>query len=161
MPTQTYTPLANVTLAATASSITFGSIPATYRDLVVVLVGANTQTDQVRMILNGSTTSSQWLRMTGTGSAATSVSGSQNYVSASVAIVPTSTLAIQITANIIDYSATDKHKTVLSRVGQTANGTEAVVSRWPNTAAVTSVALSTTTGVWQIGTTAAIYGVIA
>jgi hypothetical protein len=36
MPTPTYTPLATVTLASTASSVTFSSIPATYRDLVVV-----------------------------------------------------------------------------------------------------------------------------
>jgi hypothetical protein len=39
MPTPTYTPLANVTLGATAATVTFGSIPATMRDLVVIVNG--------------------------------------------------------------------------------------------------------------------------
>jgi hypothetical protein len=39
MPTPTYTPLATVTLGTTAASVTFSSIPATYRDLIFVLSG--------------------------------------------------------------------------------------------------------------------------
>jgi len=34
--TDTYRPLATITLGSTASSITFSSIPATYRDLIIV-----------------------------------------------------------------------------------------------------------------------------
>ena len=35
-PVSTYVALATTTLGATASSVTFSSIPATYRDLVLV-----------------------------------------------------------------------------------------------------------------------------
>ena len=39
MPTPTYTPLATVTLGTSAASVTFSSIPATYRDLILIFDG--------------------------------------------------------------------------------------------------------------------------
>jgi hypothetical protein len=63
--------------------------------------------------------------------------------------------------NILDYSATDKHTTIISRANNAVNGTEAFVNRWANTAAVTSVQIFTSTGNWSIGTTAALYGIVA
>ena len=55
MPTPTYTPLANVTLGAAASSVTVGSIPATYRDVICVVVAEGSTTLQGRIRLNSDT----------------------------------------------------------------------------------------------------------
>jgi hypothetical protein len=47
MPTQTYVALASETLATSASSVTFAGIPATYRDLVlIVFAGTSSGTPQ-------------------------------------------------------------------------------------------------------------------
>jgi hypothetical protein len=161
MPTATYTPLANVTLAGTASSVTFSSIPATYRDLVVVFLGAGSTNLEGRIRLNSDTGSNyNYVRMSTSGSAATSVSAaSQTSGFVSAIAKATTTGALQMNINIMDYSATDKHTTIISRADQSANGAEAFANRWANTAAVTSVQILTSTGNWAIGTTVNLYGI--
>jgi hypothetical protein len=58
MPTPTYTPLATVTLGSSASSVTFSSIPGTYRDLILIFDGTGSgTTGNLRMTFNGSTLS--------------------------------------------------------------------------------------------------------
>jgi hypothetical protein len=68
--------------------------------------------------------------------------------------------------NIMDYSATDKHKTLTTR-----SGIPALVymysSRWANTAAINSLKISTTTTGFApasslaVGTTISLYGIEA
>ena len=48
----TYEPIATTTLGSAASSITFNSIPATYTDLRVVLVGTTTATANCWLTFN-------------------------------------------------------------------------------------------------------------
>jgi hypothetical protein len=163
MPTPTYTPLANVTLGSAASSIVLGSIPSSYRDLVIVFVGAGSTTLQGRIRLNADTGSNYgYERMSGSGSAITQTSAtSQTFGFLSAIAQATTTGELQINISIIDYSATNKHKTMISRSDQAANGTEAFANRWSNTAAVSSVTILTSTGNWAAGTTATLYGVIS
>lgn len=161
MPTPTYTPLANVTLGSAASSVTFGSIPATFRDLICVVVATGSTTLQGRIRLNSDSGSNySYQRMSGSGSSATATeqsSQSSGYVSAIAQA--TTTGQLQMSINIMDYSATDKHTTIVSRADQAANGTEAFANRYANTAAVTSVQILTSTGNWAIGSTFALYGI--
>ena len=67
-------------------------------------------------------------------------------------------------AQIMDYSATDKHKTVLVRgnYDQPSVGrfVEAQASRWANTAAINSIAVSSTSNL-GVGSRIDLYGVIA
>ena len=162
MPTQTYTPLAHVTLAATAASITFGSIPNTYRDLVLVVHGISTSANYARINLNGAPTTFSYVNIKGSGSAATSETNvTNNNRLSTLSAGSTFVAALQITASIMDYSTTDKHKTILSRAGQPATGTELVVTRWANTSAVTSLSVVANGDTWGIGTTAVLYGVVA
>jgi hypothetical protein len=163
MGTPTYTPLANVTLGSAASSVTFGSIPATYRDLICVVVAEGSTTLQGRIRLNGDTGSNyNYQRMSGSGSSATAASATgQTSGFVSAIAQATTTGALQMNINIMDYSATNKHTTIISRADQAANGTEAFANRWANTAAVTSVQILTSTGNWAAGSTFALYGVIA
>jgi hypothetical protein len=165
MPTATYTPLANVTLASTSTSITFGSIPATYRDLIVVFQGLSGGVGnfQTRLRLNGDTGNNyNWQRMSGTGTSSfASTAASQNNLNLTFAAEAQTTTQVQHRINIMDYSATDKHKTVISRADNAAQATEAVAGRWANTAAVTSVQLFPSSATFGIGTTVALYGVIS
>jgi hypothetical protein len=163
MPTPTYTPLATVTLGASASSVTFGSISATYRDLICVVFAAGSTTLQGRIRLNADTGSNySYQRMSGNGSAGSAAAASSQSSGFLSAIAQaTTTGALQMNINIMDYSATDKHTTIISRADQSANGTEAFANRWANTAAVTSVQILTSTGNWASGSTFALYGVIA
>jgi len=161
--TATYTSLANVTLGAAASSVTFSSIPATYRDLICVVVAAGSTSLQGRIRLNGDGGSSyNWQRMSGNGSSASAMASLDNNMGYLSAIAQaTTTGALQMNINIMDYSATNKHTTIISRANNAANGTEAFANRWANTARVTSVQILTSTGNWAAGSTFALYGVIA
>jgi len=163
MPTPTYTPLANLTLGSAASSVTFGSIPATYKDLICVVVATGSVTLSGRVRLNGDSTANYaYQRLTGTGSVATALSeSSQNLGVLSILARASTTSALQMNINIIDYSATDKRKTIISRADEAAGATEAFSNSWGNTAAVTSVQIFTNTGNWAAGSTFALYGVIA
>jgi hypothetical protein len=63
--------------------------------------------------------------------------------------------------DLIDYSATDKHKTILSRLNNTARATNALINRWPSTAAITSIRINGNGANFTTGSTFALYGVSA
>jgi hypothetical protein len=166
MPQPTYTALATVTLGASASSVTFSSIPATYRDLIVVCNWQHLLNNSLLALrLNGDTGNNyNGVWMGGTGSLAQSSSES-NQNRARVAGFnqgPANTFSNLLSIQIMDYSATDKQKTVLSRFGAATLEVQATASRWANTAAVTSVTVVDTfsTGV-AAGSRFDLYGVIA
>jgi hypothetical protein len=163
MPQPTYTPLATVTLGSSASSVTFSSIPATYRDLVLVFEGSTTGTNDIRFRLNGDTGSNYsavFMRGTGGGLAQSgSFTDSVSYLTTSNTV---STDRVISTASIMDYSATDKHKTILIRSGYVTTAgrqVEAQATRWANTAAITSLAITTSANLLATGTVVSLYGI--
>jgi hypothetical protein len=164
MPTPTYTPLANLTLGSAASTVTFSSIPATYQDLIVIFTGTTVTTTNYTIIrLNGTTSGYSSQGLSGDGlnvQAATNVNGTTT-ISSNFFTQPHSTNRLQTTLNIMDYSATNKHKTILVRTDQAAAGTDAFANRWANTAAVISISFAPNAQNWAAGSTFALYGVIA
>jgi hypothetical protein len=60
----------------------------------------------------------------------------------------------------MDYSATDKHKTVIYRADANGVSTEANAARWADTAAITSLKVLYNTNM-KTGMTLSLYGVIA
>lgn len=160
MPTPTYTALANITLGSATGSVTFSSIPATYRDLVLVLTATTSSSASHRFQINSDSGSNYlFVRMSGNGSSATSGGSAQTHVILSSVPLSSSSARIQSTTQIMDYSATDKHKTMLTRTDEAGSGTEALANRWANTAAVTSIFLYPNTGTWSVGSTFALYGI--
>ena len=166
MPTPTYTALANITLGSAASSISFTSIPTTgFRDLVLVMNGQLASNNFIGLRLNSDSGTNYTIVMmrnnttTGTESgvetAATSVYANWSQ--------GRSGDRMQTIYQVMDYSATDKHKTVLSRNNYTditpVQRVEALASRWANTAAVTSLTLITGTNALATGFTASLYGI--
>jgi hypothetical protein len=165
MPTPTYTPLATVTLGSAVSSVTFSSIPATYRDLILVVNGSHSNQSYSRMRINGDTGSNySAVDMKGNSNGATSATGTYTTIDIIWNEI-TSNSQYLSTVNLMDYSATDKHKTLLVRAkGTASNGglsTFADSWRWANTAAITSLNLYASTGTYNVGSTFSLYGVIA
>ena len=158
MPTSTYTPIASVTLSASASEVVFSGLPQTYRDLILVVTGTATATMTFGVQFNGDTANNYtYVEMTGDGSSASSSSGSL-----SQALVGRFTTSQSVsTAQIMDYSATDKQKTVLGRGGASNELVRASASRWANTAAVTSIRVVPLSNSFASGCTFNLFGVIA
>ena len=160
MPTPTYTPLATVTLGSTASSVTFSSIPATYRDLIVVWDGtiSSPSSTTISFRFNGDT-GANYSSVYMFGSGASTASGTN--LPNGMAFQQGAGGVINAIATVMDYSATDKHKTWLSRSNSTADLVMAWAGRWANTAAITSVALIPSSSTFASGNTFSLYGVIA
>jgi len=164
MPTDTYVALANITLGSSASSITFSSIPTTgFRDLILVLNGQLTGVAGISFRLNadsGSNYSTVYIRnVVNTPESATFADTRIFSTLSSV----TSGTRIMSHTQLMDYSATDKHKTVLLRTGYDISGsgttTDAQAARWANTQAITSIALVTSANQFAAGFTASLYGI--
>lgn len=153
----TYTPLATTTLGTAVSSITFGSIPGTYRDLVLVIQANTSAANTVRLRFNGDA-----------GGNYNQISLTSNPIAHGVSSIEVGMINAQTTtnymgiANIMDYSATDKEKVVIARGDDASTAVIMNAGRWGNTAAITSI-LVTTGGAntFSIGTTMALYGIIS
>jgi hypothetical protein len=161
MPTSTYVPLATITLSSTDSEIIFSSIPATYRDLILVAAIRNTggSYDNVRIQFNSDTGSNySYVQVFFNGSSAVSNSGTTNIFEG---LTSSNTHNAAGIVQIMDYSATDKHKSVLTR-GNTAssdNGNRMSASRWTNTAAINYIRLFGQTNSFASGSTFSLYGI--
>jgi hypothetical protein len=156
MPTPTYTPLATVTLGSSASSVTFSSIPATYRDLILVFDGTISNAVDIYLRFNSDSGSNySFVQMSGNGSTTASSSGTITYGQ----ISNSASGRVTAIAQLMDYSATDKHKTFLSR--QTNDPVRAWAVRWANTSAINTMLLAVASGTISSGSVISLYGVIA
>jgi hypothetical protein len=160
MPTPTYVPMATVTLGASASSVTFSSIPATYRDLIIVLNGTTNASSGIGARFNSDSGSNySGVRMIGSSAGVLSDSFT---ISRIVQTAGNTSLRTAFISQVMDYSATDKHKTVLTRHNITNDTTAAIAARWANTAAVTTIEIfATDADTIATGTVISLYGVIA
>lgn len=159
MPTATYIPLQTITLSSTATTVTFGSIPNSYKDLVLVInAAANSAVATVGVRFNSDSGNNySWVSMVGNGSSATS----SNSASTNVALIgyTLNTTTWVSRAQVMDYSATDKHKTILSRTDNAGAETTAIANRWASTSAVTSLQVSAASNSFASGSTFSLYGI--
>jgi hypothetical protein len=159
MPTPTYTPLATVTLGSSAASVTFSSIPATYRDLILVANFTGSAANEDADIAFNSDTAANYTRVA--MFANTAGPGTFSNTSRSVSAIYSSNRTTTI-LNVMDYSATDKHKTILNRFSNAGQSeVVAYAHRWANTAAITSLSLIARTGTFSSASTFNLFGVIA
>jgi hypothetical protein len=160
-PVATYIPLQTITLGSAASSVTFASIPQTYRDLIVVIDGETTASCRPQLRFNGDTGSNySYVQMAGGGAYSNSGSGTALEAVHEYAV----TGRFSLTWQILDASASDRHKSVLMRAGQLPpNGDKihATAGRWANNTAVTSVTLLTNQNAYASSTTFSLYGIEA
>jgi hypothetical protein len=164
----TYEPIATTTLGSAAASYTFSSIPTTYTDLVLVVAGTvSVNGENILIQFNGDTAANySFTYLYGTGSAA--ASGRQTARSAANANYQTafsSTEQSNAVMQVQNYSNSTTYKTSLSRSnnpnGSSLPGTEALVSLWRNTAAITSILVKAGSGNLNTGFTLTLYGIKA
>lgn len=159
--TPTYVLLNQITLAAISSSVTFSNIPQNYGDLILVVDGTNSATSSLRIRFNNSTSTYFWVAMAGVGS------GSGNTEASSFTAGLPSVITIQPSHNyhyiaqIMDYSAADKHKTTLIRADIPEAGTQAQALRWSETTAISQINLFLDTANYNTGSTFSLYGLVA
>lgn len=162
MPTLTYKPLATKSLTAAAAIVTFSTIASTYRDLIIVaqmkpVTAGSVFTYQFN---NDATTSAyKSVNANGDGTSATSGTASTTFGYLS-GVGNSSDLSNMFVVHVMDYSATDKNKTVLSRHSNTL-GASMNAGVWLNTAAINTITLKCNTGNLDVGSTFTLYGVAA
>ena len=160
MPTPTYTPLAEITLGSSVTSVTFSSISGSYRDLILVFNGSASASENMRFRFNGST--SGYTAVEAAGSGSNTAAGTEPATGAGYVTINYPSVSSGQTVGVyqfMDYSVTDKHKTVLLRNNNSDWGTSMVAARWANTAAVTSIQLYPNDGTFNSGCTFALYGI--
>ena len=165
--------IATTTLSSSTASVTFGSIPQTYKHLQIRGIARTDRAstfDGGYVQFNSDTTLSNYTLhiLSGTGSAATS----EGYSTASGAGLQTPTTGGNtILANtfgsfvmdILDYANTNKYKTIRS-IGGFEDNTNARIQllsgAWLNTAAITSITLDVIQGTnYKQYSSFALYGI--
>lgn len=163
-------------LGSSAATITFSSIPATYRHLRVMIAGRQVEAvafDYVGIRFNGDTAANyNWqtdYSSNATGTAAPGAGASvilAGYLPGSSAPAG---FAGALSADIYDYRSTTFHKLVTTQsasfqaAAAAASWAHALngAGSWENTAAITSVALNAGAGNFATGTVASLYGLVA
>jgi hypothetical protein len=139
-----YESIATAVGTGSSGSITFSSIPSTYKSLQIRFI-ANSSTNYGLLIhLNGDTAANySYHRLQGNGSAAAAAgvaSTSNTYVATSIPVTYSGAAII----DIVDYASTSKNKTIKTFYGDDTNGAGQVQLSsvaWYNTAAITSISL--------------------
>tara|TARA_R110000822_G_C15023053_1_gene463332 strand:- start:46 stop:603 length:558 start_codon:yes stop_codon:yes gene_type:complete len=149
-PGKDYDSIATVTVGSPVSSISFSSIPATYKHLQIRSIGRSVSTNHsINLNFNGDTTSTAyWHMLYGTGSSANAYAVSTAYMFAGYQGRSTDAANI-FSANvtdILDYANTNKYKTIRTLGGYDTNGSGELglsSGSWASTSAVTSIVLTT------------------
>ena len=158
---KTYEPIATTTASGSTSQYTFTSIPATYTDLVLVIMAANASASNFEITFNSDTGSNySRTQLSGNGTSASSARES-NYTSYRTLSTPASTSTFAIANfNIMNYSNTTTYKTLLDRGGYASDQAYAQVGLWRSTAAITSIKLLCGSNL-SAGSTFTLYGIKA
>jgi hypothetical protein len=166
--TNSYESIQTTTLSSSQATVSFTSIPATYKHLQIRALYQNNQgnssTDYMQLQLNSDTGSNYVThRLRGTGAAA-----SASYTAATTYAYPTFSIqgvaSIYGTAviDILDYTNTNKYKTIRTLAGYDANGAGDIglnSNLWLSTTAITRIDLSTQTGNLNTYSSFALYGI--
>jgi hypothetical protein len=166
MPTPTYTALATVTLGSNSSSITFSNIPSTYRDLILVGNWQNSGNSSAgRLQLNGDTGSNYngvWIAGNGSSISSGNESSQTSARIAGAIAGPVNTFSNSVVMDFLDYSATNKNKTVISRFDTASGESQLTASRWSSNSAISSIRFFDILGqTFQTGARFDLYGVVA
>lgn len=160
----TYEPIATTTLSSAASSITFSSIPGTYTDLRLVLVGRLASGFSPLLRFNGDTGSNYSITaVSGTGSAANST---RTINAAEINLTSQSpwetTLPSMTEIDIFNYAGST-NKTALISASTDRNGSgavERIVGLYRSTSAITSITTLISGGTYDAGTRFTLYGIL-
>ena len=142
------------------STITIGSIPATYTDLRVVITGSiATGTQNLQLQINGDTGANYGRTFMGANGSGYDTDKESNYT-----YITCDRYAYMSTNNnnfILDFNsyANSAYKSILIRGSNGATGISIVTAVWKSTAAITSLTFFPTGSTWTSGSSVTIYGI--
>ena len=171
IPPSSYESIATATGTGSSSTITFSSIPSTYKSLQIRLLTRSTGSfigGAIALQLN-SDTGSNYTRhfLKGDGSAAAAF-GATSQTSARIndASPGNNALANAMGVSIVDlhdYASSTKNKTIRAFSGMDLNSADGEIylqsSVWLNTNAVTSISIFSTSGNLTTSTVISLYGI--
>jgi hypothetical protein len=145
--TNSYESIATVTVGGGgSSSITFSSIPSTFKHLQIRAIARNSiSTTEAYITLNGATNASYRHLLYGDGSAAAAFSATNGYLLESTGTSQSSNVFGVGVIDILDYANTNKNKTIRSLTGYDNNGSGIVglfSGLWATTSAITSITVT-------------------
>jgi len=167
----TYSLISSNVLSSSAASVTFSSIPSTYTDLVVRVSGrtdtAGQAIDTIQLQFNGTGgTAYSYTRLTGSGSAAASSTGSSVSVINGYYVLDAATATASTFGSVEIYipSYTVSQNKPLNVIGAQENNNAAAymaatAGLWTNTAAITSIAIQNGGGNYVSGSSFYLYGI--
>lgn len=145
------------------AAITFSSIPQTYTHLSILVSGrsSNAGTSDLILKFNGSSTGYTQKYIIGTGSAA--VSGTQSYGQIGIMAGNSTANTFATNSTYVPNYTSSNYKSFTSDDAYENNATQAYTSMWANlwsnSAAITSIELSSGTGNFVQYSTAYLYGI--
>ena len=158
----TYTPIATQTLASAAASVTFSSISSAYTDLVLVENYSLSTLSQSVLTFNGSGSGYSNTNLYGNGSSATSTKYTGvGGLGRSPGVGDNANQMNAVIRSIQNYNNTTTYKTVIQRRNDATASVWASVGLWSNTAAITSITLTTSGGNYNAGSQFTLYGIAA
>jgi hypothetical protein len=162
MPTPTYTLIDSVTLATATASVTFSGISATGKGDLVLVVNATTSTiTSLRQRFNADSSSTYSSVIMGGTSSTGSVTRDFPLIDWGFYSFPRATAGYIGIQTIADFASTDKHKSTLLRSNNASDGTEAIASRWPSTAAINAIEIYAASGTISVGSTFHLYQIVS
>jgi hypothetical protein len=159
----TYEPIASIILGTTATSVTFSSVPQTYTDLILIATTKRNATGlgeaNMQLTVNGDTSAAYSTTLLFESPSSTRQANTSTFDYASGTCGDGGFIFNSI--NLMNYSNTTTHKTVLTRNGynQTNPQVRLAVGVWRNTAAITSLTMTPASG-FAIGSTFNLYGIL-
>jgi len=164
-PEGAYDSLATVTLSATAASITFTSIPATYKHLQIRGIFNSTTAPQALLRFNSDSAGNySYHQIEGNGASATAGAGTSvtSIIHFINGMESGTTAGSAFVVDILDYANTNKYKTTRALTGTEKNGSGQIFlvsGSWRNTNAVTNISVTTSSGTFAQYTQLALYGI--
>jgi len=161
----TYEPIATTTLGSAAASIDFTSIGSGFTDLRLVLAGSTSASTYLYFTINNTTTPYSYTYLYGTGAVANSKRNTSGgltgiFINDEVATGVSDRFLAEL--NFFSYAGST-YKTSLSKYSGDRNGSGQVqlnVNLWGSTSAITQITLYPSSGNFETGTTATLFGIL-
>lgn len=168
---KTYEPIATNTLGTATATVTFSSIPQTYTDLICVIDGRGSRADYdvgVNIRFNSDTGSNySWTYLYGGDSSGSLRAANQTEIlGRMLSASATANVRSNMILHINNYSNTTTYKTLLERLNEPPSGGAdygmgVVAGLWRNTAAISTLSLTTGINDFNSGCTFTLYGIKA
>ena len=161
--------IATATGTGSSGTITFSSIPSTFKHLQIRGIGRTTDSISERDVIlrfnsdSGNNYTYHALEVSGTSvSSFGAGANSQTYMGVAPGANRSANIMGAYIIDILDYASTSKYKTLRGFTGYDANGAgnvDIASSMWMSTSAITSITVNTGLNSWNTQTIFALYGI--